>query len=139
MTMGRFTGLAVVLGIFAPANVEHPGVNLAHWIQGVACTPETHVSREVGQDGRPYISASGKALCEQVGPGSVTVVLILGSRELARKTVESNETSSIAAVSVPCVDGPATGTWLVVAQYNDEYIGQTIQHNTLDDSHCTVG
>jgi len=113
------------------SNQEHTSL-----ISGQACTPETHISRQVGDGGRPYISGYGKAVCPKGGPGRITVVLYEESREMARKTIDSNATNYISAVSVPCVDGATTVDWILVAQYSDDLLGQTMQHAFLKGSHC---
>jgi hypothetical protein len=104
---------------------------------GVGCQPDTHMTREVGPDGKPYMSAFGKAICNQVGPGEVTAVLYRNNKEVTRKTVESLNTSYISSVTTPCVDGPTTANWAFIAEYSDDYIGQTVQHVFLENYHCS--
>lgn len=80
------------------------------------------------------MSGSGKMICADQGPGTVTGVLYKNGTEMARKTIDTLETSAIAAVAVPCSNGPEEVTWIMVAQYLDDRIGMTIQHRIVENN-----
>jgi hypothetical protein len=111
--------------IVSPSSLLAPG--------GVGCEGDTHLTLEIDPDGRPYMSGFGKMICTQVGPGEVTAVLHKNGEEVARKKVETLDTNAIAAVTVPCSNGPEEVSWLLAAQYSDDWIGMSIQHRFVDN------
>jgi hypothetical protein len=100
---------------------------------GVGCVGDTNLTFEVDPNGGPYMSGSGKMNCNQVGPSKVITVLHKNGDEVARKDVETLDTSSIAAVTVPCSDGPNEVSWLLVVQYSDEWMGMWMQHRAVSN------
>jgi hypothetical protein len=98
---------------------------------GVGCEGTTELTIEREDGGGSYMSGFGKMICTQVGPGKVTAVLHKNGAEVAKKSVETLDTNAIAAVMVPCSDGPAEVTWLLVAQYSDEWMGMWMHHRVV--------
>jgi hypothetical protein len=98
---------------------------------GVGCEGTTELTLEREDGGGTYMSGFGKMICTQVGPGKVTAVLHKNGAEVTRKSVETLDTNAIAAVVVPCVDGPSETTWVLIAQYSDEWMGMWMHHRIV--------
>jgi hypothetical protein len=105
---------------------------------GVGCEGATNLTLEVDAGGHPYMSGFGKMICNQVGPGKVTAVLHKNGEEVARRSIETLETSAIAAVTVPCLNGSDDVRWLLVVQYSDEWIGMWMEHRSVGNK-CGSG
>jgi ABC-type phosphate/phosphonate transport system substrate-binding protein len=123
LALASITALVLATSSFAitsPSEILTPS--------GVGCEGTADLTLETDPSGHPYMSGSGKMICGQPGPGSVTVVLYKNGAEAARKTIETLETSAIAAVAAPCVNGRDEVSWVMIAQYLDDYIGMTVQH-----------
>jgi hypothetical protein len=98
---------------------------------GVGCEGTTELTLEREDGGGTYMSGSGKMICTQMGPGKVTAVLHKNGAEVAKKSVETIDTNAIAAVVVPCSDGPAETTWVLVVQYSDDWMGMWMHHRIV--------
>jgi hypothetical protein len=126
LTLASIAALVVAAsaGVIAPSpTLLAPG--------GVGCEGTTELTLEREDGGGTYMSGFGKMICTQVGPGKVTAVLHKNGAEVAKKSVETIDTNAIAAVVVPCSDGPTETTWLLVVQYSDEWMGMWMHHRVV--------
>lgn len=101
---------------------------------GVGCTSEISLTRMVERGG-PYMYAVGRSVCQQVGPGGITLVAYRDGVERGHKSIETLDTSSTLTLFMPC-SSTAPGKWSLVGEFDDDWVGPTRKFVIDDNVNC---
>lgn len=101
---------------------------------GVGCTSEISLTRMVERGG-PYMYAVGRSVCQDTGPGGITLVAYRNGVERGRKSIETLDTSATLTLFMPC-SSTAPGKWALVGEFDDDRIGPTRKFVIDDNVSC---